>query len=381
MKTFVRLIVMFWVLVAGAQAPVSNEADNLFKNGHYTKAINLYARNPSYTNQLKIAQAYVALGNLDKAILQYEGIVTNNPEKLLPQKELGKLYFKTKQFEKAENTFLLLTQKDSLNPDNHYRYGLSVEALGKRDKAKDSFKKTFHLDTTHINNIKELGAYYLKKKYMDSVHFVVDKGLKVAPTNAQLLNLKALAHYNFQEYNSAIPYFEQLIKQRYLETYIFMYLGHCYEKDWRNKEAIDSYLGAIGIDNANSDAYFNIGNIYRKEKQADSAIVYFKEAITVKRVDLSREYSAIASSYRTKRDYKKALDYYWLTYEQNPDDYITYYNICFVSDHYYQDPKTKIKYYQNYLDKFGNHRFGKRYRVHAEKRISELKAEIHLAAD
>ena len=80
-----------------------------------------------------------------------------------------------------------------------------------------------------------------------------------------------------------------------------------------------------------------------------------------------------------EEDLKTALEYYKKTYQEEPTDYMTYYQICAVADQLYKDPKVRLQYYENFIQKFGeNKRFVS---ATVKKRISELKEEIHMTKD
>ena len=88
-----NLILLF--LIIGRSSAQSNPvvvADSLYAIGSYTLAINEYAKEGTYKAQLQIARAYNAIGNYDKALVQYENIVRKNNSHVLAKYELCLLY-------------------------------------------------------------------------------------------------------------------------------------------------------------------------------------------------------------------------------------------------------------------------------------------------
>ena len=65
--------------------------------------------------------------------------------------------------------------------------------------------------------------------------------------------------------------------------------------------------------------------------------------------------------------------------KRTPDNYATYFQICFLADQYYKDPESKLKYYEAFIAKFGTDKSN--FSNHAQRRISELKAEMHFSKD
>lgn len=80
--------------IAGTQTPAIASADSLYTFGNYTKAINIYAEIGGDVAGLQIARSYNAIGNFEKAIIQYESLISANANNQLAQFELGKLLIK-----------------------------------------------------------------------------------------------------------------------------------------------------------------------------------------------------------------------------------------------------------------------------------------------
>jgi tetratricopeptide (TPR) repeat protein len=96
-------------------------------------------------------------------------------------------------------------------------------------------------------------------------------------------------------------------------------------------------------------------------------------------VSFDKEYQALARISSEKKDYKNAIKYYKLAHEENPADIIYFYQVCFVADQFYKDPKVKLNYYEQLLEKYSGQRA---YFIEfSQRRISELKEEMHFATD
>ncbi|MBC9798441.1 tetratricopeptide repeat protein [Sinomicrobium weinanense] len=371
------LIVM---LRAGAQSPALHTADSLYALGNYTMAINAYAEHPSANSSLQIARAYNAIGNYGKAILQYENLLGEASDMLLAQNELGKLYLKTKKFQKAKTTFITLTEKDSLNPDNYYQLGRSIQGTGDAHMALTAFKHAFALDNHHLKSIYQIGKYHLKHREKDSVLKYVDKGLDFYPDAVELINLKALAFFNYGNHNEAVPEFERLVELGEEKAYIYERLGDCYIRQIEYEKAIEAYGTALdlnGID-PNPKTLLAMSKAYLKLKDYELATKYARTAIEVQKVTFENEYETLANIALQQKDVKTGLDYLQKAYAQAPDNAHLYYRICLTADNYYADPELKLKYYQRFTEKFGNSDRGAYYNNYAKKRISAIKKEMHM---
>ena len=107
-------------------------ADSLYLHGNYSKAIEAYK---SYENKdevyEKIAKAYIALGNYDEALINYENSLKMNPENALTLFDYGKLLAKVKKSKEALDVFYQLIDIDYKNPNYHYESGLVLQKLSR----------------------------------------------------------------------------------------------------------------------------------------------------------------------------------------------------------------------------------------------------------
>lgn len=360
-----------------AQSSSSKVADSLYATGNYTKAINHYAEAGGAISGLQIARAYNAIGNFEKAIVQYQSVVEQHPDWQIANFELGKLLLKAEEYDEARKHFTQLTASGKDNPEYQYYLGEVFQDLDQPASALTAYKKAVKLDSTHLRSLFRLGKYFTIKLERDQALKYVDKGLQFYENDVSFINLKALIYYNDNQYKIAIPWFERLLELGETKPYVYEKLAYCYYKNWEFEKAKKTYRTLIGIDDQNSDTYFGMAEALRKNKQLDSAEIYIKKAMDVQRPIFGKGYSRLAGLARDRNDLKSALDYYKLAHKETPSDEMGYFNICTVADQLYKDPKTKLTYYENFLKKFGKNRpYASKI---AAKRVKELREEIHFA--
>ncbi len=378
---FGKMYVVWLVLFSFSLCAQSNRdiADSLFTTGNYVKAINTYAQVNTPGAALQIARAYNAIGNYEKASLQYEAILAKNPNQEIARFELGKLYFKIRKITEAQNLFLKLSIRNNANPEYSYYLGRIYQLKKDDSLALKSYKMAIEVDTTHLRSLFQLGKYYVAQKEKDSVLKYVNQGLQFYEDDVSLINLKALAFFNNDQYDKAIPPFERLVALKEQKPYIFQKLAYSYFRTWEFEKAKEMYEQVLVVAGEVPDALYGLGEVYLKNQERDSAEVYFKWALEAKKVSLEREYMALGRLSSAKKDGKNALFYYRLAHKENPENQITLYQICATTDQYYKDPKVKLKCYEELKGQRGDKNgYIKRF---AQKRISELKEEIHLASD
>ncbi|NER12787.1 tetratricopeptide repeat protein [Leptobacterium flavescens] len=370
---------LLFISQAGAQSPAVTVADSLYRLGNYTKAINEYTKDPSSYARMQIARAYNAIGNYHKSMLEYE-VLTEKEENLQTASyELGKLYLKTKLFDKAKETFNGLILEDNSNPQYHYQLGLSYSGLGNLEAGLRAYTNAYKIDSTHLRSIGKIGIHYLIKREKDSVLKYVDKGLDFYPKSLELINLKALAYYNDNNFEEAIPWLERLLELGNEKEYIYEKLGRSYREELKYDKALLAYEKLKEFDDTNPKPWLEMGHIYWYKKEYEKAISHIKESIELQQFSFPKEYTALARIYLEMRNKGKALEYYKLAHKEEPENFLTYYQVCFLADHYYKDSATKLRYYESFLEKYKETESP--FHNYVEKRISELKAEIHLAQE
>ena len=370
---------MLFAVRAGAQTRAEAIADSLYATGDYIHAINAYSKVGNRASGLQIARAYKAVGNYDKAIKQYEALAAGNIDLQVVRFELGRLYSKTKRTHQARELFLSLSQNNADNPEYHYHLGAAYQDLGRTRESISSYKKAVALDRTHLRSLFRLGKYYVAQREKDSALSFVDHGLEFYADDVSLINLKALAYYNNDQYGKALPFFERLVELGEQKQYIYEKLAFCYFKSWEFEKAKTTYKVVLVMDPDNAEAHFNLGQVFWKEEQLDSVRFHVKRSIELQDPILSREYDALARLARQENDLKSAFEYYKLAYAEDTSNYLIYFNMCTVADQYLTDPQRKLDYYGSFIEKFGRK---KPYcSEFSQRRITELREEIHFVQE
>ena len=357
----------------------SSVADSLYLLGNYTAAINTYAGIGDENSNLQIARAYNAIGDKEKAILQYQDILKKNNDHVFAKFELGKLYDKAKNYDEAILLFKQLTTPESTNPEFYYYLGKVLLANLDFDAAKKALKEAIQLDSTHLRSIYLLGKYYVGVEEPANAIKIVDLGLESAPNDVALINLKALAHFNNGYYDKAAPLFDRLLELGERKPFVYKKQGYAHFKNWDFEPAKSAYQALGELQGYEADGHFGLGEVFLKEKKLDSAETYFLKSIEERRYIFDKEYQSLGRIARLKGELKKSLDYYTKAWEEDKVNQFNYWQVCILADEYYTDPKIKLKHYEKLLSDFDNvYPFLKE---RAKKRITELKEEIHFNSE
>jgi len=227
-----KLLILFsiFILKAEAQTSALQLADSLYLHGNYSKAIEAYK---SHSNQdevyQSIAKAYIALGNYDEALLNYENCLKANPKDALTLFDYGKLLARVKKYKEALEVFYQLINIDYKNPNYHYESGLVLQQLGDSTD-QNRFRNAYDLDNTHQKAIFQIAKFHLIKRQYSMVDKYVDIGLKSYENNKELISLKAQNFYWKEDYENAAKWFEKLLELKEYSHFIHEKLSLCYDR-------------------------------------------------------------------------------------------------------------------------------------------------------
>ncbi|MFI1745134.1 tetratricopeptide repeat protein [Thalassobellus sediminis] len=372
--TIILLLILF---KTEAQTSVLNMADSLYANGNYSKAIERYK---IYNNQKevydKIAKAYMAIGNYDEALKNYELSIEANPEDALLKFEYARLLSKTKKYKTAVKVFNDLVYIDEKNPNYYYELGLVLEKL-KDSTAIDRFHSAYELDQTHQKTIYRIAKDYLKHRKYDLVHKYVDKGLETYENNIELINLKAQNYYKQEYYRKAIVWFEKLIALGESSGFIYEKLSLSYYQLYDYEKAIEYREIALKFNPFDATSIYVIGTYYERLNDFETAEKYISKAIFLLEKPLGDEYAKLATVLNHQKKYKEAVVALKKAIRENPTSQWYHFHLAVTLEKYYADYDAKIKVYEDFNKKFPDSRMID----FANRRISELKKEQFLKVD
>ncbi len=109
------------------------------------------------------------------------------------------------------------------------------------------------------------------------------------------------------------------------------------------------------LDSTANNSYY-LGMAHHGIEQYDTALQYFRltqELMEPTPTIVASVYKYIAGSLYFSGKYQEALDNYFLAYKFDPSEYTVLYNIGSVYDHYLNQKKKALDYYEKFLDKSG----------------------------
>ncbi len=212
----------------------------------FEKAIQLASDNRNevvYT----IAQSYLQLNNLSKAIKYLKLAYELEPDNILYLYELALCYERGGEFHKSISCCLKYIDNDPFSENIWFNLGMLYSSVNSNKKALEAY------DFAIAINPKYISAYFNK----------------------------ASIFINTEEYHKAVDVYKEMIKLEEDNAYVYLYLAECYEKLNDYKKAVRYYKIALRYDNQLSDAWFGIGLVHYNQRKYIDSEYFLKKALKI----------------------------------------------------------------------------------------------------
>ncbi|MDY7395865.1 tetratricopeptide repeat protein [Aureibaculum sp. 2210JD6-5] len=353
-------------------------ADIYQKTGNYTNAIQYYNKvytlKPSDKIKEQLGKCYQYVGNSEKAMELQSEVLKDNPDNLLLQYNLAKLYAANRKIVKAIDLFSGLIEKDPTNPNFHYELGEAYEKI-KKDPSK-YYLEAYRLDTAHVKSIYQLAKFFNKIKVRDSSKLFIDRGLAINSNNLNFLQLKAQNEFLEKEYDSTLMYLKKLEAQNFKTPFVNKLFGLSYFKLEDYENALLYFNKVVKADFQDTGTLFNIGLVHAAMKEYKKAEMSFYMSIAFQKPDVDKNYFELGKVQLEQNEVKKAIESFQKGFENNPRNYQLLFQIAMLSDGFYKDQKIALKHYVKYVDKFST--YDEKSTLYAKSRIKEIKKELFM---
>lgn len=159
-------------------------------------------------------------------------------------------------------------------------------------------------------------------------------------------NNLGLACHNLNEIESAEKYYYKGLDLNPNSFEIFHNLGNLEAKKKNYQKAREFYEKTIGLYPKDAETFYNIAKIYTDfEGKLDLGKQYYKRAIELE-PDFFMAYNNLASIYLREQNFDEAIRILELGLEQNPNDYVTLYNLATLITIHLNDYAKAKKYFR-----------------------------------
>ncbi len=165
---------------------------------------------------------------------------------------------------------------------------------------------------------------YKEQKFLELIK-LGDKLIKLNSNDAQLIYLVGLSSINLQKFIDAEKYFEKLISIK-KKPEIFYTYGNIKKKLKKYNEAIVSFENAIKLKPDFSEAYNNLGNTKKIIHEREEAIFCYQKAIELKNNNIEALIS-LSAILKEDRKYKDLIEVYKSILKLDNNNIKTLYNL------------------------------------------------------
>ncbi|ARN78223.1 hypothetical protein BST97_09590 [Nonlabens spongiae] len=372
MRKFTILIVLLHFIT---QAQIA-EGDSLMTVGNYQAAMWSYQQAPEEASTFfKIARASAAMGNTDDAIDSYMDGMALDSTDVRARFELGKLLLGINDWSSALNIFNALQEEFPANATYHHYIGKTYQDLKQSDTAITSFKKALDLNENYRAALIEYLVENIRARNYNVASVYAQKYLKDYPDDVKINSLYGQALMNSRYSDKAIEVFEKLFELGSDTEYNRKSLAYAYFAANDHEKSNENYEKFLqDYDDKDPQVYFMMSKNYLALNEFELAQDYIERAIVFKTPNLAQEYLQLSSVYANKKDLKNALAALRKASEEAPNNDDIAYQLVIGADRYYADKKTKLTYYENFLENFPD----SDYTEIAKERAGDLKKDIFM---
>jgi tetratricopeptide (TPR) repeat protein len=282
-----------------------------------------------YRTYLILGDMYLYQNKGSEAIANYQKAVDYNSKSALGYVGIGKVYAKIKNTMGAESSF-----NDALNNDSTcaaaYRELAELNYSSKKyDAAVSYYKKYIDCSEKNSSNLTRYATFlYLNKNYKDA-SAIIDEVLSREPDNAGMIQLKAYALNENNDFAGGISAFEKyfsLVKSEDITGTDYEFYAKLLLQAGKDSLGLINLKKAVDVDSTKKDLHGDIAEEYYKLKDWKDAAKEFelKESLTGKPLSL-KEYFDLGQIYYKDKQFAKADEAYKTVTDIKPDLVLGYY--------------------------------------------------------
>lgn len=265
---------------------ILNRAKAAVISHDFTTAARLYKQllrdEPSNVDYLKeLGSIYVKDSEDEKAIPYYEQIITFYPHYIEAMNSLGAIFRRLKRYDESINILQRALDEGRQTSAVNYNLGFTYKEMGNYKDAIDAFDAVIAENPSDVLAYNHLGSIYLAEKEYDKSIATFRRGLQVDPNHPILNYNLAHCYEEAKQENDAIRCYDKALKARPGWIDAIKDYSSILIKSQKTKEASDLVQRSIQLHPNDSKLLGMLGKIYLDQFDFDSAEKAFKRANSV----------------------------------------------------------------------------------------------------
>jgi tetratricopeptide (TPR) repeat protein len=285
---------------------------------------------------------YILVNKYEKAVEPFKKLIAVNPRHFYAHNSLGHLYARGGDYDAALKEFDDALKIDPKNYYAKFEIARMQNAMGEYQKAYEGLIKIINL---HPNDVATLVETAHSLKGMGKLEMVAEiygrlVGLKPNPNDVAALAETALALKDIGKLEKAAKIYERLVELKPTNDYYFYELGYIYDKLKKLDKAITNLTRAVEL-NPNdagyryslAGSYFSLAGNYNEKGESEKAIQEFQKIVAINLKDsdsdiLADTFNALGNLYSFKHDLESALKYFKKAISLKPKSPFNHINIA-----------------------------------------------------
>jgi Flp pilus assembly protein TadD len=187
-------------------------------------------------------------GNIKTSIILIRTHLINHPNNGYLQKELGDLYRRNDQFEKASFNYLEALAAGYDTADVYRNLAISYEQLGKDVKAEANFKAALQRNPNDPFTLNYLGYWWTEsgRNLSESIK-LIERAVRLRPNSGFFVDSLGWVHYQLGNFDLAVQFLEKATMLEPADPLIVSHLGDAYWQTKRYSEARFKWNDAFGL--------------------------------------------------------------------------------------------------------------------------------------
>ena len=290
-------------------------------------SVNTALSDPSSAEEhYKDATTYHDLGEFERAITEYRQAIALNPNSPIIYNRLGVAYSELKQYDVALDAYQKALTLSPMTTELHYNVGLVHLKQGDLPRALEAFKRAITLDAEWEDTYTALGEVYLKQGNLRQAAHAYKQATRLNPNGNSSATLGLGKVYARQErWDDAITIVEKAIEIQVDNTEAHYQLAQIYIKRGEKKKAASAMAffkvlrqtdpllqeAEIWVKRHPNDArgYNNLGIVYLVRRRSEDAIASYKRAISLA-PNLATAHYNLGHAYHKQRKLNPAIAAY-----------------------------------------------------------------------
>ncbi|MDR2425645.1 MAG: tetratricopeptide repeat protein [Endomicrobium sp.] len=236
-------------------------------------------------------------------------------------------YYINEQYFMAAKYYAKAVELNAGSAETYRNYAIALTKLSNYDSAAKHLKISSELDPYNADTYYHLGnALFLKaqisnssEKFLQATEYL-EKAATLSPEMERAYLLIGLCYRSVgMQENARAWYRRALLSGNFSQSGFYNLIGHTFREEERYKEAANYYKRAIDSDIGFVAAYCNLGDMYLKMNNANTALANYEKAADIN-PEYITSYLKIGSVYAGQNNYDEAIPFYLRALQINPDN-------------------------------------------------------------